>query len=463
MDSIRTKRMGINRGLGVVLALLLVVQPLIPAWGQSRGLIRDAEIEATIRAYCAPLWHAAGLDPSFVEVHLIADQQLNSFVSGGQHIFINTGLITRAATPNEVIGVLAHETGHIIGGHLVRFREALENASIEAIIGALLSAGAAVGGAFSGDAGAASAGVGTASLGESIALRNLLQYSRGQEASADQAGLKLLDATHQSSRGLLQFFQILSGQEHFLAINQNPYLRTHPLTQERVSAVADHVAHSPYSDNPDPPALVAMHRRMVAKLEGYLEPLDRVLRDYPPKDSSEPARYARAVGYFRASRLQQSLAEMDSLLKDAPQDPYFLEQKAQILYQNGRIADAVKLYQAAVDLRPNETLLRTELAEAQIESENDAYIPAAVKHLEYAARLESDNPTTWHFLAIAYGRGGNLGMASLAQSEEAIARGNRRDARFHAQRALKELKSNSPGALRAQDILSSTVNPEGGQ
>ncbi len=437
-----------QRATGLVLAASLALAPGLEAQAQSRGgsLIRDAEIEATLRAYADPIFAAAGLDTSAVQVHIISDKRINAFVSNGMRIFIHTGLLMEAKTPNEVIGVLAHETGHITGGHLARQKEELENRTIEAIIGIL--AGIAIGVA----SGSGEAGVGAATLGQSIATRNLLQYTQAQEGAADQAAFGLLQATHQSPRGMVDFFRVLARQEALSAINQDPYMRTHPLTTSRVDSAEAALRASPYADAEDPPELVERHKRMLAKLIGYLEPLSRVMTRYPEKDQSVAARYARAIAYFRVSRTEESLALMDSLLAEAPNDPFFIEQKAQILYDRGRLADALPLYQQALDLAPHEPLIRMELAEAQVGLEHPALLEPAIANLNEVVRLEPRNARAFHLLAVAYGRSGNAPMADLAQAEEFLARGKNRDAKRFAERALHGLKEGSPGWLKAQDI-----------
>jgi predicted Zn-dependent protease len=303
-------------------------------------------------------------------------------------------------------------------------------------------------------------GAGTMLLGQGIAQRNVLKYSRTQEASADQAGMKFLDATHQSSRGMLEFFQKLEGQEFLLANNQDPYLQTHPLTTDRIDSVQQHVDTSPYSAAKDSPQLMAMHQRMLAKLKGFLWPLDQTLQAYPKTDLSQPARYARAIALFRVSRLKESLALMDSLLQDAPDDPFYLEQKGQILFQNGRLAEALPLYQRAADLRPREPLLRQELGQVQIETEDPRYVKPAVANLQFAAQMQSNDPDVWRLLAIAYGRDDQLGMSALAQAQEAMARGNKKEARLQARRALKTLPSGSTGWQQANDLISAVGDPD---
>ncbi len=437
-----------RRVIGVALAASLALAPVAEAQAQSRGasLIRDAEIEATLRAYADPIFAAAGLDTSAVQVHIINDKQINAFVSNGMQIFIHTGMLTGAKTPNELIGVIAHETGHIQGGHLARRKEELENRTIEAIIGIL--AGVAIGVA-SGNGGA---GVGAATLGQSIAQRDLLQYSQAQEGAADQAAFRLLDATHQSPKGMVDFFRMLVRQEALSSINQDPYLRTHPLTTSRVDSAEAALRKSPYADVKDSPELMMRHQRMLAKLNGYLEPLGRVMNMYPEKDQSVPARYARAIAYFRVSRTDEAIASMDSLLAEAPDDPFFLEQKAQILYDRGRLADALPLYQQALDLAPQEPLIRMELAEAQVGLEDPALLEPATENLKEVVRVEPKNARAFHLLATAYGRAGDEPMATLSQAEEFLARGKNKEAKAFADRAMQGLKEGSPGYLKAQDI-----------
>jgi predicted Zn-dependent protease len=441
-------------GCVAAVAAAALVQPL-PAAAQVRGLIRDAEIEATIRAYADPVFRAAGLDAAAIKVHLVNDNRINAFVTPGMNMFINTGLLMRADTPNQVIGVIAHETGHIAGGHLVRIQDELRNATIQNILAMIAGIGAGV---ATGNAGV---GAGAMMLGQNIAQRNILQYSRTQEASADQAGMKFLDETHQSARGMLEFFEKLEGQEFLLASNQDPYVQTHPLTRDRIASVEEHVDHSAYSDAKDSPALIEMHQRMLAKLKGFLWPLDQVMQTYPTSDTSQPARYARAIALFRVSRMKESLILMDSLLKESPDDPFYLEQKGQILFQNGRLADALPLYQRAVELRPHEALLRQELGQVQLETEDQRYVRPAVANLEFAAGMQSNDPDVWRLLAIAYGRDGQLGMSALAQAQEAMAAGNKKEARLQARRALKGLPSGSPAWMQANDIISAAGGPDG--
>jgi predicted Zn-dependent protease len=279
-------------------AMAVTLAQSFPAAAQGRGLslIRDAEIEATIRAYAEPVFKVAGLDAAAIKVHLVDDNAINAFVTPGMNMFINTGLLIRSDRPNQVIGVMAHETGHIAGGHLVRIQDELRNATIQSILAMVAGIGAGV---ATGNAGV---GAGTMMLGQQMAQRDVLKYSRTQEASADQAGMGFLDATHQSSRGMLEFFEKLESQMLLNTGSQDPYLQTHPLTRDRIDSVQDHVDHSQYSDAQDPPAFIEMHKRMLAKLKGYLWPLDQVMLAYPKTDTSQPARYARAIAFYRVSR-----------------------------------------------------------------------------------------------------------------------------------------------------------------
>ncbi len=324
-------------------------------------LIRDAEIEGIIRTWWTPILHAASLDPQAVHIYIVEDPEINSFVAGGQNLFLNTGLLLRSQSPNQVVGIMAHETGHIAGGHLVRSDRAMTKAVIASIIA--MAAGLAAGVAGH-DSNAAAAGVlGGAELGE----RNFMAFSVGQEASADHAAMSFLDHSHQSARGLLQFFEMLQQDEMLAGQKEDPYLRDHPLTQDRINYVRDHVEHSQWSDAKDPPEWIVMHQLMKAKLDAFMNAPAQVLGRYKADDQSIPARYARAVAYYRIPELKQALALVDGLIAAEPHNPYFQELKGQMLFENGRVADAVQPYQQAVALAPDSALLKIEAAQVELE------------------------------------------------------------------------------------------------
>jgi len=418
----------------------------------AQGLIRDSEIEITIRAFATPLFNAAGVDADSVRVYIINDRALNSFVAGGQNIFVTTGLLMRAEKPSQVIGVLAHETGHISGGHLARMGDELRNATNEAlaatILGLLIGVGTGQGGA----------GMAAGAAGMHVAERSFLKYSRTQEQSADQAALKFLDQTHQSARGLMEFFNIIGDQELVAPSRQDPYVQTHPLTRDRMDFVRNHVEHSPYANAPENPSYVDMFNRARAKLVGFIESLDRTLKVYPESDQSLAARYARAIAYYRVSRLDRALPLTDALIAQEPKNPFFRELKGQMLFENARVREALEPYQESVRLAPNEPLLRTGLAHVQLELDDPTMIKPALSNLNAALQVDDTNAQSWQLAAVAYGRDNQLGMAALSLAEYNLLVGRRPDARGQAARAERLLPRGSPGWLRAQDIQVQTKN-----
>ncbi len=450
-----------KRLISLLAGIALTVTPILASRGEAAqsfpSIIRDAEIETTIRDYTTPIFRAAGLDPSAVHVYLLDSDELNAFVAGGMNIFVYTGLIIATQRPLQLIGVIAHETGHIAGGHLARIQEGLEGATMTAIIAMVLGGIAA---AASGNGGGAGAGV---IAGQDMGTRSLLSYTRTMEASADAAALKFLDATHQSSRGLLEFFGILKHQEFMLYGQPNPYLINHPLTTERIEAVQQHVDSSPYSDIPDRPDWVIRHKRMVAKLIGYLWPMNRVLQAYPMSDRSVYGRYARAYADYRAGLLRPGLQEINSLIAEQPQDPYFLELKGQMLYESGQGTEALPYYNKAVSLAPDEPLLAIELAQVQIEQEDPTLIQPAIDQLKRALQYEPQNGQAWRLLGTAYGRDNQMGMATLCLAESAAVNGQRRNAHDQAKEAMKLLPVGSPAWLRAQDIYTTTNKSDDNQ
>ena len=431
----------------LLLFLLLVFALAAPAIAQRKpvSLIRDAEIENTVKIFAKPLLDVAGIPAESVRIYIVNDDALNAFVAGGMNLFIHTGLIQKAGGPNGLIGVLAHEIGHISGGHLVRAPEALENVRIEALISYILGAAVMV-------AGQGQAGDAIIATGTSIVQSSLFRYSRAQEQSADQAGVRFLDATGQSARGLLTTFEILKKQELLVSNRQSPYLRTHPLTDDRIEFIRSHLVTSRFTEVPAKPEYLALYDRMVAKLDGFLNPPGHTLKKYPESDSSERASYARAVAYHKLADLPQALAELNSLLIAHPDDPYFHELKGQVLFEYGRIGDAIPAYERAVALLPDEPQLRIGLAQAQIETNDPALNAVALGHLRRAVLSERTSAMAWRYLGIAYGRVGEFGQSSLALAEEALLRGNKADVLFHTQRAEQALPEGSPGWLRLQDV-----------
>lgn len=417
---------------------------------QRRSFIRDAEVENTIRAYSAPLFQAAGLSPEAVRLHLIVDNSLNAFVAGGQNMFFHTGLLIRSESANQLIGVMAHETGHIAGGHLARLQDAAGNAGTEALVAMLL--GAAVGVA----SGRGDVGTAIALGGQDMALKNLLTYSRMEESSADQAAVSYLDATRQSAKGLLEFFEVLGDQELLVTTRQDPYVRTHPLTRDRVNFIRDYLARSPYTNVQPRPEFVEMHRRMRAKLFAFLEPPTRTLQRYKESDAAIEARYARAIAYYRKPELDKALALIDDLIKERPDDPYFHELKGQMLFENGHGADSVAPYRKSVELLPDNALLKIGLAQSLIEQDDPVLLQEAQQLLSLATHQEPKNLTAWRLLSVAHGRDGDEGMAAYAMAEQAMLENRITDANFLAGKAERLLPKTGPVWLRIQDIKEQT-------
>jgi predicted Zn-dependent protease len=433
--------------LVMLIAVWYAFAPTLAA-AAAPSLVRDAEIESYLHDYTAPIFGAAGIDPASVHVYIVNDPRINAFVAGGMNLFLHTGLLMRAQTANQVIGVIAHETGHIAGGHLVRSKDVQRAATIEAIVAMVLGIGAGI---ASGDPNVGAAGT---MAGPALAATQLLKYTRTQEASADSAGLGFLDATGQSARGMYEMFEILLHDSVLTgSATENPFLQTHPLTQQRMDHIQQYMATSPYTNAPLNPQLEEDQRRMRAKILGFMNPLDDVMKAYPPSDNSFAARYARAIAWYRAADLAKAVPAVDLLIQEEPNNPFLKELKGQMLFENGRTADSIVAYRQAVKLKPDSPLLRIGLAQSLIETNEGPSNAEAIQHLEVATGLEPRNIQGWRLLTVAYGRNDQLPMVALAQAEIAMLQGDNRKAKEYARRAQDGLKPGSPGALRAEDIL----------
>lgn len=444
------------------LTAAMVALPPLPAAAQPRGgglpLIRDAEIEQLLRDYTRPIFRVAGLHKANLKIILINDKAFNAFVVDGRRIFVNTGALVESTTPNQIIGVLAHETGHIAGGHLSKLRQELANVQTAALIGMLLGAAAMAASSASGAGNnAGQAGMAAIHASQHAAQRSLLSYQRAHEEAADRAAVKFLAATGQSAKGMYETFKRFADQSMFTARFADPYAQSHPMATQRMAALTEIARTSPNWDKKDPAELQARHDMMRAKLSGFMEAPQTVARRYPPSDTSLPARYARAIATYRHSDIRAAVAQIDALIAIQPNNPYFHELKGQALLENGRATDAIAPLRRAVSLAPDPTLIQIMLGQALVATNNPAHADEAIAILRNGLAREPDTPNGYQQLAMAYGRKGDLAHADLASAQAAFARGDIKTARELAARAKTRLPVGSPGWVRADDIVAAKV------
>jgi predicted Zn-dependent protease len=440
-------------------AVALGCIPVRAQTGSSAGIpmIRDAEIEQLMRDYTQPILRVAGLRQQDVRVVIINDKSFNAFVMDAHRIFVNSGALMEATTPNQLIGVFAHETGHIVGGHLSKMRQELAHAQTAAIIAMLLGLGAVVAGARSGNLSTGDAGMAVISAPQSYLQHTLLSYQRAQEEQADRAGVRFLTMTGQSAKGMYDTFKRFADQGMFSARYIDPYAQNHPMPQERMAALAELVK-TPYWGKKDPPELQFRHDMMRAKLYGFTQRPDSVLRHYPMSDTGMPARYARAITAFRFNDLRTALAQIDGLIESMPTYPYFHELKGQALLEGGHPAEAIAPLRRAVELAPSPALIQIMLAQAMIATNNAKMAAEAIPLLRAAIVKEPESTDAYEHLAMAFGRKGDLADADLASAQAAFARGDNRTARELAGRAKTRFPVGSPGWIRADDIVAFNKN-----
>jgi predicted Zn-dependent protease len=415
-----------------------------PATAQS--ILRDAETERFFRDISREMIVAAGLDPKSVQIVLVGDESINAFVTGGQNIFIHSGLIIASDNVNELQGVIAHEIGHIAGGHNVRFNEGAGPATSISLL-SLVGAAAAIA------LGAGEAGMALLGMGTAAAQGKFLSFTRDQESRADQAGAKYLGAAGLSGKGSIAFFQKLLGQEYRLAIPQeNEYARTHPLSGTRIANLENVYERDPAWNKAIDPALQARFLRVRGKLIGFVDTPTRVMNRFPTSDTSDAAHVARTYAWHRSAYPDLATAETDTLLKKLPHDPYVLELKGQILLESGKIDAALPVLREAVKFGPGEPLIQTLLGHALISSERPAEFAEAEPLLRRAVAQDRENPFAWYQLGVIYDRKGDGPRAALAAAERYSLEGNAKGAAANARMALAGLPKGSPDWLRADDI-----------
>lgn len=429
------------RRLAVSLAALA-----LPLSASAQGFIRDAEIEAILREYSDPLFEAAGLRPSDVNIYLIQDDTLNAFVTAGQNVFLHTGLIMASETPEQLKGVIAHETGHIAGGHNVTRQGAMEAASGTSMITLGLGALALAAGAPD----AAMALFGSASQ---FGMLTAFKFTRIEESAADQYGLDFLAKTGQSADGLVSFMERFRYEELMSETRRDPYFRSHPISTDRIAALRKRAAEVSANAKPQSERSLDQLAMMKAKLVGFIGPATRVMSKYPTSDQSIYGKYARAIAAYRAVDIKKALKETDELIALKPDDPYFYELKGQILFESGKTVESVEPHRRSVELAPDQALLKVNLARSLTTTKKKEDLAEAESLLIDALGLERDNAYAWTFLADVYAKQERIGDADLATAEAAYHLGDMARAHNFARRAMKNLPPGTPNATRADDIL----------
>lgn len=435
--------------MALLAAALILTQP-----ARAQGILRDAETEAFFRDASAPLVAAAGLRPGNVDIVLLNDKSINAFVAGGQAIYIHSGLIRAADNVGQVQGVIAHELGHIAGGHIVRASEGANAATGISVLSLLLGAAAMA-------AGAGDAGMGIMMAGQQAAMGKYLAFSRTQESSADMAGASYLEKAHLSGRGSIEFFRKLVQEQYRYSSSYepiDPYAQTHPLSQDRIATLEGGYKASPNWMKPDDPVLQQRFLRIKAKLTGYIEEPKITQSLYPESDQSLPAHYARAYAWHKAAWPDKAAAETSALVKAAPDDPYFLELQGQILLESGKPAEAIPPLREAVARSNNEPLIAGLLGHALIATEDDSNYAEAKKVLRLAVARDNDNPFAWYQLGIVYEHEGDRPRAALATAERYSLEGKAAPALHSAEQAMTGLEKGTPDWIRAQDIAMVSKN-----
>jgi predicted Zn-dependent protease len=427
------------------------------------GIIRDAETETLMRAYAKPIFATSGLGSQGVRIHIVNDRAFNAFVVDGQNMFVHAGLLMDAKSPNQVIGVIAHESGHITGGHLSRLRVQVGKAKSAALMLQILGLAAMAAGAFVGAPGLGQLGMGAAYGGTDAALRSVLAYRQNEESSADQAAIGYLNATKQSGRGMLETFEVMANKT--LGVQGiDPYLQSHPMPQQRIVQLRELVTSSPHYNNVDPPELQYRHNLIKAKLFGFLDQPKTLFNRYPKSDRSLPAAYARAIATYRQSGVDAAMPQLDALIAAQPNWPYFHEIKGQFLFESGRAAKAIPSLRRAVELAPDQPLLRIMLSQALVGAGSPKHIDEAIRNLRKALTREETSSMGYRQLAAAYARKAEatkaagarknyMAQAALASAEAYFYEGQLKLAKQQAKRAKAGLVNGTPNWLKADDIL----------
>lgn len=443
------KAIAFNLALACLIVISTTLSSTLVSKARGLSLIRDAEIESLLKSYTLPIFKAAKLNRKAVDVYIVNNNSFNAFVTGSS-MFIHTGALTRSATPNEIIGVIAHETGHIIGGHQVRMRDRIAKAQVLGAIGVLLGAGAIA----AGGRGAEEAGTAIITGTPGALQRSLLSYKRDEESSADRAAITLLKKSNQSGLGMLKTFQRFQNKLSFNGSRPDPFVQSHPLPRARIALLKTLVNRDPNLHKKDSPALQLRHDMARAKIAAYTQGFKAVQRLFKNNLNGAPARYGLAIAQFKTGKTAKALKGIDKLIKEQPKNAYLHEMRAEILHRAGKSKQGIPSMKRAIKLdRYNSGLLRITYGQLLLGTKGNKYVNEAVTQLKRGLAKDPSTITGYQFLAMAYGRTGQTGLALAATAEQRFLLGRYKEAKKFALRAQLKLKKGSPQWLRIQDIV----------
>ena len=448
-----------HRGVPLIKLLIVIISIVtsltaVSQTGNTKGikLIVDTEVEEFISNISTPLLTAAGNRANSIKIHLIQDPRLNAFMTQGNRIFIHSGLILEAKTPDEISGVIAHEIGHNIGRHLARRKEAIDSANKLAILSGLLAATSAYAAKKSMDHTEKNVSTAIIASAQSLKIHSVLKYSHSQEFSADIFAVRILDFTKQTSKGLLTVLKKIKSKENISISNHDVYLSTHPVTQERIEILKNLVEKSPYYKFTYPEQTNKNLNRIKAKILAFTEP-KKALQFYKKENSNFITQYARAISFHKLGDTQKSFKLLKYLINKYPKDPYLHELHGQFLFENGKLNDSIASYKKAIQLNQKKHFLLYNLAKVQISTNRKETYNEAINNLKKALSFKPELPGAWKQLSIAYGRLENYGQSALSSAELYLLLGNKKEALLHAVKATKLINIGEPARIRANDIV----------
>jgi predicted Zn-dependent protease len=411
------------------------------------NIIRDSEIEETIDLVTNPLKKNSGLQD--LKIFIINDENPNAFTLGGKIVFIHSGLITKFPDPDVLRGVVAHEIGHIIGQHISRRQETIDNYTLLAMGSAAIGLVTAIG--------TGSPGLAIMIAGNHVAERSVQAYSRVFESSADQMALNLLEKSHHSSIGMIKFFE--QTQMNFKSNLINRYDQTHPLSHDRLLILKNHNKKSKFSKSQNSKDLLYKFHRSSVKLAAYTTEFNKLPDcDDNKENLDEFTNYMKAIKFFRTSSFDNALNHVNKLLMKHPKDPYYHELKAQILFEAGKNA-ALTEYNIACEIRKNDPLmlLSRAIVGISIYSNEPSKLTPFYNDLLFVIEKEPNNLLALYYMAIYYEKKGLKAKSYLNSAIIAHKSGNRENAKNLAAKALKELNDKSPDWYKAKDIIAANT------
>ena len=442
----------------LIISILLVIFSCNAYSAQKNIIIRDAEIEYFLYKVILTVSDGYFRNTQPFQPVLISNNEYNAFVTGSNKIFINTGLINKSKSINEIQGVLAHEIGHLILNHSssrsINTSNLSKYSKFATIAGIALSAGGKL------DSNSA---LGLILGTQDIAIKSAFQFSRIQEQQADKYALDTFRKKKISLTGLENLLLRLSQREVSTNNSVVGYYRSHPFSKQRLEQLKKYKS-SNYISNKNNEDIYINNFNISLdyiknKIRAYGSDPFEILNKKDNNNNIFFANYSRIIAYKKTGEYEPAIDTLKVLQNKYPDYPFYYELAGDIYFSKGSYNKSIREYKKALN-NLNEKyiyaddLIKFSLVKSYLQTNKAQDLKESIQILEQMLHNSPKWKLLWRLLAKSSGKLGQKGITYIALAEESLLKKNFIKAKKYVDLALKQKTITNSYKLRGLDILS---------